>query len=121
MKHILLILTLSATSLLCAQEYQWTPADEDSRFEQTLVNPMPTIENNAVTTYDAYPTTQGFSGRRNAAGDDPFGGGDIGDVEDPKDPKNPSPIGDMPMALVLFFVVACVLYTRHQQTSSHKA
>lgn len=121
MKHILLILTLSATSLLCAQEYQWTPADEDSRFEQTLVNPMPTIENNAVTTYDAYPTTQGFSGRRNAAGDDPFGGGDIGDVEDPQDPKNPSPVGDIPMALVLFFVVACVLYTRHQQTSSHKA
>lgn len=122
MKRILLILSiiiLTATSV-CAQANPYTPDDDYFRLERALGSPTLTTSPYAATSYDAYPTPQSTSGRRNAVGDDPFGGGDIGDVEDPKEPTTHVPMGDIPTGLLLLFATMYILIAhRHTTQPNH--
>ena len=73
----------------------------------------------ATTTYDDGYSINGsanqLSGRRNAEGDNPFGGGTL-----PSNPKEPGvPMGDMPWALLLLLVAGYALRVARNAKPSH--
>lgn len=97
---LLLIFVICSASVLWAQGNQWAPQTANMALEQATVNPLPVLETEATTTYDAYPSEpRPVQGRRNAESNDPFGGSTIDDVTNPKDLG--VPVGDVPVAFLL--------------------
>lgn len=122
MKRILLLLAIIIFTAMsvCAQANPYTPDDDYFRLERALESPALTIGPYATTSYDANSTPQSIPGRRNAVGDDPFGGGDIGDVEDPKEPTTHVPMDDMPTGLLLLFATIYILIAHRHTTQPNR-